>query len=413
MKANNKRRLAKWIFAGPVWILIMVGYQNCGKFTAVQSHNFAAASEEGEPGPGPGPSPGPWIISSPPDKISMPLKLWVSLPSPTPFAGGTKHVVGAWNPDDYRIYLTGGDYGGFGDSYRQQTYSLSLAERWQDKMNPEAGLRLEYDNCGPARRAPQPDDVQPKHPDFVDWSWDPIKHVFWFIPGEMVVSATNCPGETATSANDPHFLFNRLMTFDPATQKWADMGPANSPFGDQWGGLFDPKSNSIIRFNRGAVDIFDVNQRQWTSNQLTDKRLDRGIVAADFVNRMVYTMDPVEGHLYGYNMDTRALAELGAVPGGPLNDYWGQPMLAWDTHSQVLLWFRYAPGGEDVSKGGLYAYHPDTQQWETLSVVTDEPGVFASGLVMFFDVGQNALVLISREYTAGAQHMFAYRYGDF
>src|SRR5712691_10418779 len=124
--------------------------------------------------------------------VSIPEKQWVVLPLPAADKGISrmdKHVTLEFTPFNNRIYLTGVDY--YGKSYRQETWSLDIAERLASK-DPAAGWRLEYPYCGP-KGAPQP-----KGPDHVGFAWDPKRNLFWMVPGEMAPHgqyADRCPGE--------------------------------------------------------------------------------------------------------------------------------------------------------------------------------------------------------------------------
>jgi hypothetical protein len=343
------------------------------------------------------------------------------------YQGGAKHITGTWDPDNGRLYFTGGDYAGeapftgFTDSYRQETYSLSLSEGFADKANPDAGWRLEYPYCGPAGQ------VQPKHPDYVGWTWDSKRHLFWMVPGIMQTSDSNCPGETAF-ASDPGFRLHRIMTFDPVTQRWADVADAGLAgiASETWGTVYDPRADTLIRFNwhggaGGQVGVYDIATQVWTFRTLgldalgQEIRINDGPVAADLVGRVIYAIDAFAGRLHRYQMDTGSLEDLGLIPGGPLTNTWTQPAIVWDSVNQVVLWHRYFgldADGNPISPASFFAYHPDTRIWETLSLNTDLPGVTASGLIMAFDPGQNAVVLIPRIPSGSPPgfYMYLYRY---
>src|SRR5262249_21157193 len=92
-------------------------------------------------------------IPPPTGQIPLPLKQWVALPAPQKWSTQGlpyefKHVTPSYHPPSGRIYFTGGDHTGpvsDVDSYRQDTWSLSLAERFAGGTdNVAAGWRLEY-----------------------------------------------------------------------------------------------------------------------------------------------------------------------------------------------------------------------------------------------------------------------------
>ena len=111
--------------------------------------------------------------------MSILKKQWVVLLLPAKGKGISnpeKHVTMEFTPFNNRIYFTGGDY--LSASYRQETWSLDVAERLASK-DLAAGWRLEYPYCGP-KGTPQP-----KGPDHVGFTWDPKLNPFWMVPGEM------------------------------------------------------------------------------------------------------------------------------------------------------------------------------------------------------------------------------------
>jgi len=365
--------------------------------------------------------PPPPVVSG---QITLPVGKWFAIRSPAMFSSGVKHMTGALNPDNGRIYWTGGDHGGApftvpdrNGSYRQETYSLSLAEKMADPANPISGWRLEYPYCGPTTG------IQPKHPDYVGWTWDRTRHKFWMVPGEMVTSGDNCPNETPSGTNDPAFPFGRIMTFDPVAKTWANIGSAQA-WGSTWGAVHDSVSDTIIRFRwdggwGSMLGIYHVGTNTWediplsrstSGTNIRDARIDNSVTAADYVSRVIYTYDYINGHFYRYHMDSRAVDDLGPSPGGPiLINY--QAVMVWDSVNSVLLWYHVAESdlntGAPLSNGAFWAYHPNTKVWEELSLETNLPSVRASALVMAFDEKQNAVVMIPR---AASGYMYLYRY---
>src|SRR3990172_7599460 len=74
----------------------------------------------------------------------IPERTWVLLPL-KPHAGyetaltptGGKHISLAWNPDNGRVYVEGGDY--YGGSYRQETWSFDVSARLASPTDLAAG----------------------------------------------------------------------------------------------------------------------------------------------------------------------------------------------------------------------------------------------------------------------------------
>jgi hypothetical protein len=350
--------------------------------------------------------------------ITIPVKQWVALTMPDRGFGipgtGMKHVTAAYNPTNGRIYFVGGDYQGSGDfydSYRQETWSLSIADRFNGGTNQNAGWRLEYPYCGPSGQ------IQPKHPDFVGWQWDSKRHVFWMIPGQMVNEDSNCPGESPNGSSDPGFIYYHIMKFDSATQKWSDVTANTGNDVETWMSIYDPVTDTFIRMgNTGdaIASVFNPNNNTWTDYPLgTNSQgqtiyISKEYLAPDFQNRVIYVIDGIHGRLHRYQMDTHRLEDLGSIPGGSLNSE-NVSYDVWDPVNRVLLFFR---DPNDTGNGAFYAYHPDTKTWETLSTASNIPGVNARGRMMTYDPGQNVVLLMGGGVdTGGNPYMFLYRYG--
>ncbi len=341
---------------------------------------------------------------------------FVALAMPPPGRGipgrGMKHVTWAFNPRNHRLYATGGDYDGerYQQSYRQETWSLSLAERWTNRADPVAGWRLEYPYCGPQGR------VQPKHPDFVGWMWDDRRRVFWMMPGTLVPSDDVCPGETTAARDDPGFLLNRVMTFDPSTRSWADQTPNGYTVGpdatETWMSVYDPVRDEIVRFGfnggtGGVANIVNLSTKRWRVVPLgvnglgRDVRINAEYLAPDLNGRHIYATDGIAGRLHRWDMDRRILSDLGAVPGGSFGGE-GFTYSVWDSINNVLLWYR------DDSKT-LHVYHPRTRRWRSVSVVTDPPGLPMRARSTVFDPAHNVLLLMGGVEPPNP-YMFLYRY---
>ncbi len=294
---------------------------------------------------------------------------------------------------------------------------MSIAERWASRNDRNAGWRQEYPYCGPEGGR------QPKSPDYVGWTWDTKRRVFWSVPGTFVIPAAVCPGITASWGDDPpKYLFNHLMTFDPfepdLTQRWQDRGRDIGPTAvDTWMSVYDAGTDSLIRFGwdgaRGAmVNIYDITAGQWTAKLLglnavgQDIRIFKEMLAADWGQRVIYVIDGIAGRLHRYRVDGRTIEDLGVVPGGPIayaanNDAYA----VWDSLHRVLFFFR-------MDTSILHVYHPDTQEWETPPLVTDPPGLTPHVRhAAVFDPYQNVLVLLGTTDTANP-YMYLYRYAE-
>lgn len=341
-------------------------------------------------------------------QINIPLKQWVALAAPGlwPPVGlsyGLKHVTPAYHPPSGRIYFNGGDYTN-GDpvynadqSYQQQTHSLSIAERFADPNNVAAGWRLEYPFCGPSGQ------IQPYHPDYTGLVWDAKRGLFYMVPGTMEGSADNCP-------NQANFPRDKMMSFNPVTRQWAIVASTGPAPIDTWMSVLDPVTDTIYRFSIGStVDMYNIATQTWSSINLPfSVNIWKEYLAADITRRVIYAVDGYFGRLYRFNMDTKAFTDLGPVPGGPLN-ITNQTYIVWDSVNRVLFYHRNLG---DPGSLGFYAYHPDTNTWETLSIASNLPGVNVSGRLMIYDPGQNAILLYGGTESVTQPYLFLYRYGN-
>ncbi len=353
--------------------------------------------------------------------IALPLRTFVALDPPR-FGGpaaGSKHVTWAHNPLDGRLYAVGGDYAIVGmdapDSYRQEVWSLDLGERWTRRADPDAGWRLEYPYCG------VPGGVQPKSPDFVGWTWDATRNLFWFLPGTVVAPVRAvCPDRTVSTADDPKYKFNHLMTFDPAAadqaQRWRDIGPnLGARRGETWQAVYDPSTDTLLRFGhdggRGSiVDFYDIRRQSWSTVGLTgnargaDIRLEREPLAVDRPARHIYAVDSQAGRLHRYDMHARAIADLGPVPGGPIPGSSGmEGAVVWDSTNRLLLFFR-------IDGRTMHAYDPASRTWDSPPTVT-EPAALKPHVrhAFVYDPGHNVAALLGTTDVSNRK-IYLYRY---
>ena len=358
--------------------------------------------------------------SPPGAPISVPEKQWIPLllpPEGKGLARMCKHVTPAFSPLTNRIYFTGGDY--VGQSYRQETWSLDIAERWQDRPNPAAGWRLEYPYCGPTG-APQP-----KGPDFVGWTWDLKRNVFWMVPGVMQPHGQYgplCPGARAGYYGDedgtqgPKLLFRHIMTFDPLTRSWADYDKnINGTGSDTWYSVYDPVTDTLIRPSpNSTMGIYAIEAKKWRNYPLgknaagLSPQVGRVHYATDYEKRRIFMIDPIRGRLHRWNMDAHTLSDLGPIPGGPIT---GSSVIAdkgycvWDSSAKVLIHYRYL-------RGGVFVYHPDETppRWQMTNypLSADAPGglqVHWNGAA--FDPVNNVLIGIG-----DTNYLWIFRYGS-
>ena len=358
-------------------------------------------------------------------RISIPQGEWVMLrmpTGPTNYAiAGAKHLSMEFNPNDRKFYTVGGDYNGNGDSYRQAVVSLDLKARLEGLNNASAGWAVERQDCDAG--------IQPKHPDFVAWSWDGTRNVFWMVPGQMVVSTTfNCAGETTSQSSDLNFKWGRVMTYNPATKQWADITNVTSMGNDQWPSVYDSVTDRIIRlggYSTAAVQSLNLGTNTWTATIYNSVSfIDRGQVAYDGVGRGIYSIDPYGGKLWRYNIDLASWTDLGALPGGALGDCHKQPMLRFNTVDNVLMWVRRHQyvgdsdcGGATLTfaQGDFQVYNPSTGEWTQKSRTGDVAGTdIGRTTTLSYDPTLNMLVALPHSTTAGDgfYYMGVYRNGN-
>ena len=317
----------------------------------------------------------------------------------------SKHVTWTYHPPSGRLYSVGGDYAG--ESYRQDTYSLSLADRWADQKNPAAGWRLETPYCGATGG------VQPKHPDYVGWAWDASRGVFWMVPGTMVIGTVNCPGETTNESSDPAYRYREIMSFNPTTKAWARFGTAMIPVmieGDPWKAHYDPPTDSLYQFGwsgatGGRVNIVNLQTQTVTSQNLGlnavggDIRIFKEGSDYDPVSRVIYAVDGVANRLMRYNIASRTITDLGPSPGAGTSDN-NNALLAWDTRRSVLY---YWSSGTNT----LHVYTPATRTWTTPPQPSSDGSPVRVRHAFVYDPGADVLALLGS--TEEPSKLFLYR----
>jgi len=316
---------------------------------------------------------------------------------------GGKHQRAAFNPDNGRIYFMGGDWRGpQGDeSGRNEVFSYSVSEdRWY----------LEYPYCGPEGA------VQPSHPDEVGWVYDTKRKLFWMVPGYMGGDAGRCAGQA-------RLLRFKTMTFDPGTREWTEAPFRAGPSGEATKfAVYDPVTDSIIRFyyhgGSGMTSqvialpggsVKDTRQAGSANGKpLGNARLGEEYAAIDVEGRRVWLIEPVQGRLYRYGIDSKAMVYEADTPasnptGG---DYWPWDcaMPVWDSVNRVLLWPHIPNFSRPVVT--LHIYDPKLRTWETAppAMANGEP---VRGNAAVFDPVNNVLVMTGR-----SPYVYLYRYRE-
>lgn len=315
---------------------------------------------------------------------ALPRRVFIGLELPTIImtgSGGMKHITPAYCPDDDRVYFNGGDHSG--DSYRQETFSLSIIERLTNIADRNAGWRIDYPYDGYGG-----DSVQPKHPDYCAFTWDETRKCFWFGPGEMQSSDRhNSPGETSARANDKNFIMGEVMQFfpyAPGPEKWKQVGAGwGQRPAETWAMTRDPKLDRLLRISwdntQAWVEVFDCKTARWADLIKTPAIgawVAKDFHCVDLKRRRIYfvfagyrdqTDTTVLRHsqLWSMNMDDYSdWKNYGQVPNEDLIVNRETPV--YDPLNDLV--FRYSRG---YSK--LNAWSPVTTQWEDIQYTTQPP----------------------------------------
>ncbi len=353
--------------------------------------------------------------------ITIPPRTFVALVPPAAAACigvdpefGLKHLSWGVHPSG-RLYALGGDYRDCANpqtqSYQQAGHSLSLAERLAAGATAASGWRQEWPYCPPAGA------LQPKHPDFVGFPWDSKRGIFWLVPGTYFILTGQdiCPGETGTAADDPGLLENHLLTYDPVTRTFADMGTDAGPdVAESWMTIYDAPSDRLVRFglDGGSGGVYVVRENatgEWWLGGLGNDALGQTIrvskeyMALDAETRRVYVIDGYAGRLHRFNLATLTMEDLGPVPEGGLGvENYTYPI--WDSTSHVLLWFT-------PFTNKLYAYHPDSATWENIPIVTQPAGLLVQVRTAVYDPTTN-LALFGGGVDIPNPYWFVFRYSE-
>lgn len=328
---------------------------------------------------------------------------------------GMKHVTGAFCPDNGRLYFVGGDYSGrrWADSYRQETWSLDVAERMANPGNPNAGWRLEYPYEGYGGTS-----VQPKHPDHVGWQWDPLLHRFWMVPGVMESTTDNPSNETSASASDPNFIHNEVMLFDPfapKAQRWSRVGVgAGNAGADSWFSWLDPVKRTISRIGVSLkMQVLDISVSPpvWRAPvNLKDHSKGRppniwkDYLAIDLDGRGVYAIDPIDALFIRIDMDTGKFQER-APPPGPLESprATNHTHIVFNSKARVVEYL-------NLNDSKLYIYDPAADAWRDARPVLPA-GVKLQARMGVYDP-RNDWSLWAGSVQPGNPNLLFYRHGD-
>jgi hypothetical protein len=381
--------------------------------------------------------------------LNMPLRTWVARPFPTipnspggasAGSNGSKHLRFATSLTTGVMYELGGDYSAANVNSWFGLWSYNMVtDQWQ----------LAYPWCG------NPGEVMLGSRDELGWVWDSKRNKFWALPGFVYVT-TNF-----TCSGGAEQIYGAIMTFDPATGKYANANAAPEPINGQKpkNGIYDPVTDSIYRAGTGIPglvwDVYHISSNTWDQYgtpcasgsapsgpcagdglaYVNDVDLGFEYIAADIAHRKIYAIDPIYYRLFEFDMDKHTLTIKAKIPepdparvAQARSRQWtlsDLTQVAFDSINNVLFYsyWGYADGAVT-----LLIYHPDTDTWETDTMFQPD-GLKVRGNSVAFNPVTNALMVFGglcgsdTDPVCGKSHgiggadpslnnFFLYRYGN-
>jgi Fibronectin type III domain len=391
----------------------VAAYDASGNQTT-QSKSVTATTQSGSVPP---------ATSPPTGQIQLPLRTWVKQPIDQkllPIGGGMKHGQVAYNSQDGKIYIFGGDHGGTLDptwlsspevSGRNEGYTYDV------RMNK---LTLVQRYCQPGLMAGGMDEM--------GWAYDSLRNRFWAFPGFQQAVQLRCNEQTTPMTR------GKIMQYTPGTGDFQS-GPGfwtdpNIPL-SIWGAngnfsQYDAVTDSFIRIVKSSgcgpeASILYAQTGTWGPRVNSggvicdnDEYIDLG-TTIDVVGRRIFVITQNTG-LVQYNIDSKTFQKLAAPPEpAPIET---KPV--WDSVNNVLLWPVFADNMCDSGAAAcqeitrLHVWHPDTNTWEAnvvSGVMSD--GTKVKGRHAIFDPKQNVLVFFGHTWNRpNSDGFFLFRYGN-
>jgi len=369
-------------------------------------------------------------------QLDIPLRTWVARAYNTPNAPasthagsgyGSKHLRAAQDFQNGKVYFAGGDYYSSVSPWFGIWSYDPITNKWE----------MEHSYCG------SPGNIMPPGLDEVGWVWDSKRNLFWMLPGYTVSRRENpnlpqCVGG-ATEVGG-------ILTFDPATKKWANPGIPVEPVGSPPGSaqraknaIYDPVTDSIYRSSvdhRGFIwTVLNLSTKSWNVYQTvaaTDRtyinNVDLGFeqLAADIAGRKIYAIDPFFYRLLAFDIDSKTISIKAPIPVlDPQRVAQARATVArphiwqdftmpvFDSVNRKLL-FPYIDS-LDTARPKLLIYDPETNSWETDKMHQPEGREVRGNTALFLPV-HNAMMILGGLAPGGdadptVTHFFLYRYG--
>jgi hypothetical protein len=218
------------------------------------------------------------------------------------------------------------------------------------------------------------------------------------IPGTLPGAANP---NNSTNQPGANFPMDRIMRWDPVAKTWEDIGDEGSNASDvTWMSVHDFARNVFLRFRKNELlQVYNIAGDTWDAdvdlglNGVGGKAyVGAGYTAVDRKRRVVYLYSAATGHLHSVGMDSRAMTDLGDMPGpttASVNITQAEN-LVWDERNEVLI-------RASTHETGFWAYHParagSAASWEELPQDSNVEDVKAFGQTLAYDPFRNVFVL--------------------
>jgi chitodextrinase len=390
---------------------------------STQTTPVSATTQSGAPPPPP-----------PSGQINIPLRTWVKQGPSFPFQA-SKHSHIAYNPNDRKFYIFGGDHNGnippdptlltaAYQSGRNEGYTYDVATNT---------LTMVQNYCQPGMSGYRMDKV--------GWTFDTIRNKFWMFPGFQWPNAGECPSTV-------NAVTGKILTYTPGNGNWqtgpgtwADPNIALSAYGLKgWWTHHDAVTDTFIRIVKSggcgpAALIYKPTSNTWSTVSsggviCDNDNWDELATTIDVAGRRIFAVSP--GFAGGspqfaqYNIDAqtwqvRAVPPSGSYSAASLGHIapWEQPAV-WDSINNVLYWVTFdetaCPDGSASCQKAvrLHVWNPTSNTW-TADIVsgTMSDGTKVKARSAAFDPFNNVLMVYGNvDNLPNPTTFFLFRYGN-
>ena len=331
-----------------------------------------------------------------------PSHQWTRRPRPGPHGFGlSKHTRWAQDPGTGLWWISGGDYSvgdGRGESGRQEV-------RVFDPVKYRMEVASSY--AAPAG------EVNASGPDETGWAFDEGRRLCWLVPGYM------------WKRDIPGAVYNRVMTFDVESRKWADVAPIyteggkSSSYSGTIRGRFSshdaatdtlyhpylaPSGLAMAKFRCGAMKWERQGQATLSagSRPLRMLNLGKDYHAFDEKRRRLVFLDLQTRNLAFYELDaqrwsTRATTHV--PPPRVSNTY----AFVWDGDADAYVRFSgrvnddpanpWSVGHRGSPRTDLWAIPADGDTWREIELSGDRPPETDMGILLWDRVRHHLMLI--------------------